>query len=192
MDIERLEWNAAGELAAQRLRDRGLHKYSSEQYAAEFKTVVRELEQSKARRRGEVAAHIRATQDAGVRSYAKAQAAVCSDLKLFADSGVTARHRLAAVLSAMKLPDGKIDTKAALELLRLMPTDVQAAANVRLDELAHESLNNRGVQLTDRVLQEAMSEVLRESPALARAVNSGAVSRELLNILFWPVAHAFA
>ena len=192
--IEQLQWNADGELAAQRLRHRGVYKFTSDQYMREFQAVQRERLELEAQRRDIVRGYIRETQTAGVRSYEKAEAAVISSLKLFAESGTTAKHRLANVLSAARSPHaGKVDTETAVTLMRMMPDDVKSAANVRFNELTQDRLKNirSSGTISSAVLQGAMNAVLKENPALAAAVSYGSGSRELLDILFWPVSDAF-
>jgi len=193
--IERLEWDADGAAAARRLRERGVYKYSADEYTEEFKAVQRERAERENRDRGEVAGYIANTAEAmgGARKYAQAAAAVIQgDLRKFALSGTTSLHRLAGILVALRDPtDGKIPTDVAVDLLGKLPDDVMAAAGQRLQDLASAALVNTGLSYDAANLQKALIEVRKQQPDLARAADNGGVSRALLDQLFWPENHVF-
>ena len=194
--IEKLQWNSDGKEAERRLQRRGIRKYSYDEYAAEFKAVRNERLSKEQDRRDQIQSYIRSTQQAGIRNYSQAaQSVIQDDFKKYSESDTTAKHRLAKVLLAAKdSSTGKISVDLALELMKALPSDVMQASNLRLDELAHDALKNSAHDglITSERLQAAMNGVLREFPALKAAITDGSASRELLDILYWPMAHVFA
>jgi hypothetical protein len=186
-NIERIEWNADGAEALRRCNG------DLKIYREKFDEVRSERAERQSTAADKVVEYSRNTMKEGkFRSYEQAERLAVGSLRLYAESGLSALHRLASLLLAARDgSDGRVDTSLALSYMGMVPDDCAVAAQLRVQELADRALENHAGIKDAAALQAALNAVRRQNPALARAADAGVVDREALIAMYPQFSHAF-
>jgi hypothetical protein len=188
MDPTRTQWNKDGETAAQRLRDRGVRRFSAAEYEQEFLAVRQEREQKKQR-----AVHNYTGPRGDWRVYEQANGQI-AELEFATGRSLTALGNLVAGLPRQS--DGTIDAAMAVRVIDSDFRDLaQNAAGDFLSAVAMKLMRDQNVTAGDLTGSNSYGALFARMLNTARnrhqeiaAVYDGAPATETaLRELLWPL-----
>jgi hypothetical protein len=190
-DPNRIQWNKDGQIAAERLRNRGIAKFSSDQYAAEFRTVRAEREGMKAK----TAQKYRLNDKPDHGNWRIFQAGdEITEVEVAGSMALTQLTNL--VLGLPRNPDHSINIPVALEIINESFSDLgQRASGEYLSTAAMRLIRDQNVQAGHLAGSDPYKALFRdmlirarsEHPAISRVYDGQKMGAEALSELLWPV-----
>jgi predicted Fe-Mo cluster-binding NifX family protein len=184
MDPERIRWNQIGEKAAERLRERGISKYSSEQYAKELKAVMAEHEAKKL----QAAARYEQKNGQGTNGWKIYQ----SGNKIIEVEVTDSRNltKLANLVLSLPQKDNAVDVRLAVQVINTHCADLAPLASG--DFLNEETLRRMGNKSANDSLrqisfQDTFTQVQRGYPEVAACYRGARMSEQVLKAICAPL-----